>query len=294
MNENSQKFSLISLLGVLVCGALLFVSYQQSAVLAQLGLALLAAAAVYAGFKRKIDFNDSGLYLCAVFFVVVSFALEELLLENNANLALYASAYALGSVPFGLLLAKIFANVDIKDAGSKSIGATNVLRVVKEKNIKLAKTLAVATFACDFLKAFLPILALKLAANADIAVLSNTQFPAMLYSVGVFAVLGHCFSLYLGGEGGKGVATAAGVMGVLLPLELAIGLAAWFVVGKVFKISSVASLAGLIAFLIALFTIASESVGGEKSAIIVICLIIIYKHIPNIKRLLSKKECKVV
>lgn len=277
----------IILLGGLVVGAvLMFFSYAQESILTRILLAVLAGLSVYASSYKKLDFNDVNLYIFALCAVVLTFAMRELFISPtpNANLLLYLGAYLLGSVPFGFLLAKFFAKVDIKEAGSKSIGATNVLRVVKENNAKLAKKLAVATFACDFLKAALPILALKLAAYDD----------NMLYSIGVFAVLGHCFSAYLSLEGGKGVATAAGVMAVLLPLELIIGLVAWFVVGKIFKISSLASLAGLVAFLIAAFTIHYEMSINTHAPVLVICFIIVYKHIPNIKRLIFKKECKVV
>ena len=272
--------------GIALGAVLLFFAYTQESTLARICLGILAGASVYAGAHKRVDFNDASFYVFAVCAVVLCFALRELFLstEPNANLAIYLGAYLLGSVPFGFLIAKGFAKVDIKQAGSKSIGATNVLRVVKQNNPKLAKKLAVATFACDFLKAALPILALKFAGYDD----------NMLYSVGVFAVLGHCFSAYLGLEGGKGVATAAGVMSVLLPIELVIGLTAWFIVGKVFKISSVASLAGLAAFLIAAFTIHYDMSINTHAPVLVICFIIIYKHIPNIKRLFHKEECKVV
>ena len=279
--------TLYTLAGIAAWLAFLFFSCTSESVLRQLLFGALAGLCAYAGLAKKIDLNDSKLYAAVLVSIILSFAVEDLFFYEDAanpNLALYLGAYLLGSVPFGLLLAKCFANVDIKASGSKSIGATNVLRVVRQDNPKLAKRLAVATFACDFLKATLPIFALKIAGFDD-----NT-----LWSVGVLAVLGHCFSAYLGFEGGKGVATSAGVMAVLLPAELAIGLTAWFVVGKVFKISSVASLAGLLAFLIASFSLHYEMSINTHAPILVICALIIYKHIPNIRRLFHKEECKVV
>ncbi|HEB7543115.1 TPA: glycerol-3-phosphate acyltransferase, partial [Campylobacter coli] len=72
------------------------------------------------------------------------------------NLIIYAIAYLLGSIPFGLILAKQFAQINIQNQGSKSIGATNVLRVVKEKDPVLAKKLAIATIVLDFAKATIP------------------------------------------------------------------------------------------------------------------------------------------
>ena len=200
------------------------------------------------------------------------------------NLLIYLMAYLIGSIPFGMILAKTFAKINIKNEGSKSIGATNVLRVVGQNDPKLAKKLAIFTIILDFLKAFVPILIFKLLGYDD----------GILWSIGVLGVMGHCFSIYLFFEGGKGVATGAGVMAVMLPIELFIGVFVWFLVGKIFKISSIASLCALISFLISSFIIHYDMSINTHAPIILICFIIFYKHIPNIKRLLSKEECKVI
>ncbi|EHE0558359.1 glycerol-3-phosphate 1-O-acyltransferase PlsY [Campylobacter upsaliensis] len=201
------------------------------------------------------------------------------------NLTIYALAYLLGSVPFGLILARVFAKVDIKNQGSKSIGATNVLRVVKEANPNLAKKLAIATIILDFAKAFIPLMVLKFL-NYDLN---------LLWSVAVLTIFGHCFSLYLFFEGGKGIATGAGAMAVLLPLEVLSAFVLWLVVGKVFKISSLASLMGLLAFIITSFVFNyNMPVINTHAPVFIIAFIILYKHLPNIKRLLFKEECKVI
>ncbi|EAI7242927.1 glycerol-3-phosphate 1-O-acyltransferase PlsY [Campylobacter upsaliensis] len=201
------------------------------------------------------------------------------------NLTIYALAYLLGSVPFGLILARVFAKVDIKNQGSKSIGATNVLRVVKEANPYLAKKLAIATIILDFAKAFIPLMVLKFL-NYDLN---------LLWSVAVLTIFGHCFSLYLFFEGGKGIATGAGAMAVLLPLEVLSAFIAWFIIGKVFKISSLASLMGLLAFITTSFVFNyNMPVIDTHAPVFIIAFIILYKHLPNIKRLLFKEECKVI
>ncbi|ELS5288833.1 glycerol-3-phosphate 1-O-acyltransferase PlsY [Campylobacter upsaliensis] len=198
---------------------------------------------------------------------------------------MYALAYLLGSVPFGLILARVFAKVDIKNQGSKSIGATNVLRVVKEANPYLAKKLAIATIILDFAKAFIPLMVLKFL-NYDLN---------LLWSVAVLTIFGHCFSLYLFFEGGKGIATGAGAMAVLLPLEVLSAFVLWLVVGKVFKISSLASLMGLLAFITTSFVFNyNMPVIDTHAPVFIIAFIILYKHLPNIKRLLFKEECKVI
>ncbi|EAK2873718.1 glycerol-3-phosphate 1-O-acyltransferase PlsY, partial [Campylobacter upsaliensis] len=175
--------------------------------------------------------------------------------------------------------------VDIKNQGSKSIGATNVLRVVKEANPNLAKKLAIATIILDFAKAFIPLMVLKFL-NYDLN---------LLWSVAVLTIFGHCFSLYLFFEGGKGIATGAGAMAVLLPLEVLSAFVLWLVVGKVFKISSLASLMGLLAFITTSFVFNyNMPVIDTHAPVFIIAFIILYKHLPNIKRLLFKEECKVI
>jgi len=106
---------------------------------------------------------------------------------SNTNIQFYLLAYLVGSIPFGLILAKLFAGVDIKKEGSGNIGATNVLRVLKEKNPKLAKKLSVATLLLDALKGVF-VLLLGYAAGVP---------QETLWAIAVFAVIGHCFSIFL-------------------------------------------------------------------------------------------------
>ncbi|MBT0823649.1 glycerol-3-phosphate 1-O-acyltransferase PlsY [Campylobacter lari] len=201
------------------------------------------------------------------------------------NLIIYLLAYLIGAIPFGLLLAQIFAKTNIKNAGSKSIGATNVLRVIKESDPKLAKTLAVATIILDALKGIIPILVAKFLAYDE----------NILWTMAVLAVFGHCFSPYLKFEGGKGVATGAGVLAVFLPFEIMSAILAWFVIGKVFKISSLASLGALVVLIITSFVFHYDMpVINTHAPIFIIAFIVVYKHIPNILRLIGKQECKVI
>ncbi|MCV3391410.1 glycerol-3-phosphate 1-O-acyltransferase PlsY [Campylobacter sp. IFREMER_LSEM_CL2101] len=201
------------------------------------------------------------------------------------NLIIYLLAYLIGAIPFGLLLAQIFAKTNIKNAGSKSIGATNVLRVVKESNPKLAKTLAIATIILDAFKGIIPILVAKILGYDE----------NILWTMAVLAVFGHCFSPYLKFEGGKGVATGAGVLAVFLPFEIISAVLAWFIIGKVFKISSLASLGALTVLIITSFIFHYDMpVINTHAPIFIIAFIVIYKHIPNILRLIGKQECKVI
>ena len=203
---------------------------------------------------------------------------------TNQNIVFYLLAYLIGSIPFGLILAKTFAGVDIKSQGSKSIGATNVLRVVKQTNPSLAKKLGIATVLLDALKGTLVLLV-----GIYYGVSNET-----LWAIAVLAVLGHCYSIYLGLEGGKGVATGLGVYIVLIPYSTLIGAVVWIVCAKVLKISSLSSLLGLIAAVISAIFIYNGLGINSNIPMYLIAFIILYKHIPNIIRIIKGEEKKVI
>ncbi|WP_456323629.1 glycerol-3-phosphate 1-O-acyltransferase PlsY [Hydrogenimonas sp.] len=203
---------------------------------------------------------------------------------SNPNILFYLAAYLVGGIPFGLILAKTFARVDIKNSGSQSIGATNVLRVVKERDPKLAKKLAVATVVLDALKGVAVLAVAKMAGVPD----------ATLWAIAVLAVAGHCFSPYLMFEGGKGIATGVGVLAFMMPDVTAIALVVWFILIKTIRISSLASLGALAAFIVASYVIYPDVPNIHSHAPIwIISIIIVYKHIPNIVRLLTGREKRV-
>jgi len=202
----------------------------------------------------------------------------------NINIILYLSAYLIAGIPFGYLLAKQFAGVDIKNAGSGNIGATNVLRVVKEQDPSLAKKLGAATLFLDAVKGMVVILIAKLLGAPE----------SVLWTLAVLSVVGHCFSAFLMFEGGKGVATGFGVLLVMMPVPALIAIAVWVGASKGLKISSLSSLIGLVAFIIASYVIYPEVPGiGSHAPIWIIAIIIFYKHIPNIVRLFKREETKV-
>lgn len=199
----------------------------------------------------------------------------------NTNAQFFIAAYLIGAIPFGLILAKKFAHVDIKQSGSKSIGATNVLRVVKEKDPSLAKKLGAATLALDALKGIAVLIAGYIAGVSE----------ATLWGIAVLAVLGHCFSPYLNFEGGKGVATGMGVMAFMLPLETLISVVVWALGAKLIKISSLSSLTALGALVAASFVLHPDM---AHAPVVIIAFILVYKHIPNIVRLVKGEEKRVV
>ena len=179
--------------------------------------------------------------------------------------------YALGSIPFGLLLAKAAGKGDIRQVGSGNIGATNVLRTG-------SKWLAAAVLLLDLGKGFAAVwLAARLWTNvADTAALG--------------VVVGHCFPVWLGFRGGKGVATTAGVcFGLGWPIGLAYA-AVWLGMLAVTRISSLAGMSAAIAAPVAAIVLEQWMV---VPALVVIALIVIVLHRENIGRLRAGTEPKV-
>jgi glycerol-3-phosphate acyltransferase PlsY len=177
--------------------------------------------------------------------------------------------YLLGSIPFGLVLTKLGGAGDIRGIGSGNIGATNVLRTGR-------KGLAAATLGFDIVKGLLPVWLGYRWYGPDVAVLA-----------GLGAVLGHCFPVWLLFRGGKGVATAAGVMLGLTPAVVPVALLAFALVFAATRIVSVASLTAAVAA-----PVTAWWLGHAQAAelYLVIAVIVWIKHAANIGRLLKGEE----
>ncbi|MFI8666851.1 glycerol-3-phosphate 1-O-acyltransferase PlsY [Qipengyuania sp. NPDC077410] len=188
--------------------------------------------------------------------------------------ALYAAllGYLIGSIPFGLLLTKAAGMGDVRSIGSGNIGATNVLRTGN-------KGLAVATLVLDLAKGLAPVV---------IAGQLWGEMP-MAFAAGA-AVLGHCFPVWLGFKGGKGVATNAGVsFGLAWPIGLAYAFV-WLSVLAIFRVSSLAGMAAVVA------AAAAAPLFGYPQffpVLAAIAVVIIYLHRANITRLMKGDEPKV-
>jgi len=180
--------------------------------------------------------------------------------------------YLLGAIPFGLLLTRAAGLGDIRAIGSGNIGATNVLRSGR-------KNLAAATLLLD---------ALKGAAAALVAARLAGEAAALWAGLG--AVLGHLFPVWLGFRGGKGVATAYGVLfGVAWPVGLAAG-AVWLVVAGVARRSSLAALA---AFALAPIFAVFLADGGVVKLALAIGVLVFIRHHANIRRLIAGTEPRI-
>ncbi len=200
---------------------------------------------------------------------------------SNTNVQFYILAYLVGSIPFGLIIAKYFAGVDIKKEGSGNIGATNVLRVLKQKDPSRAKKLAAATLLLDALKGVVVLLLGSVAGVPE----------ETLWAIAVLAVVGHCFSIFLMGEGGKGVATGLGVLLYMLPLAALVGIVIWVVAAKTVKISSLSSLLGVLGAVGASFVLYPQI---AHAPVVIIGVLILYKHTDNIIRLFTGEEKAIV
>jgi glycerol-3-phosphate acyltransferase PlsY len=183
--------------------------------------------------------------------------------------------YLIGSIPVGYIICRIFKNIDIRKFGSGNIGATNVYRVCGLK-------LGFPVLIFDILKGFIPVYIGK------ILKFSN---PLILIG-GILSILGHSFSIFLKGKGGKGVSTSFGVVIGLFPLPAFFSFVLWLIVVFLTKYVSLASISGalLLPFSVYIFTrdIFLSSIG------ILIFLFILYTHRENIKRLLNKKENRII
>ena len=180
-------------------------------------------------------------------------------------------SYILGSIPFGLILIKIFLNKDIRTVGSKNIGATNVLRVGN-------KLVAGLTLCLDISK------------GTAAVIITNYYFPTLIYLSALTAFLGHIFPIWLKFKGGKGVAT---YLGIIFALSSKLGLIfclTWILIAFVTKYSSLSS---IISVLI-IFIISFREINFElNSYLFITFVIILYTHKQNIIRLKNKTEDKI-
>ena len=192
-------------------------------------------------------------------------------------------SYLSGSIPFGLILTKIFSKVDIRKIGSGNIGATNVLRTGN-------KYLALTTLLLDISKGYLPVM------------ITSQHYPELIHLSSLLAFLGHLFPIWLKFKGGKGVAT---YLGILFALSLQLSLLfifTWLVVSLIFRYSSLSSMFGSFTVFVVTFIkdTALKSInvntnldGDIKFTLFIFFILIIFTHRKNISNLKNKTEKKI-
>ena len=191
-------------------------------------------------------------------------------------------AYILGSIPNALWIGKVFRGIDVREYGSKNTGSTNAARVLGAK-------LGILTLILDISKGAIPV-ALSFFMKVDL--LENMTGISSLdpIMVGIFAIIGHSFSLFMKFKGGKAVATTVGVFTVLVPKALLLAAVVFFVIFAVTRYVSVSSITAAISLPIFIFflywDVPYTIFGG------IIAILIIVKHKSNIQRLLNGTESK--
>lgn len=197
-------------------------------------------------------------------------------------LLICALAYLLGSIPFGLVLVRLFRNEDIREKGSGNIGATNVIRSGN-------KGLGALTFLLDAAKGFVAVIAAwQIARHAH---LTQSQAQTMAAAAAICAVLGHVYTIWLRFKGGKGVATGFGVFLGIAPLAAGIALLTFIAVFALSRYVSLASILAAIVFPVAMVLLARHTFAPLMIvAMIALPVLIIVKHHANIRRLVAGTE----
>ena len=196
---------------------------------------------------------------------------------------IFLLSYISGSVPFGLILTKLFQGKDIRKFGSGNIGATNVLRTGN-------KTLAIITLILDVLKGYIPV------------IVTANYSPEFIQLSALIVFLGHLFPVWLNFKGGKGVATYLGVL-IALSVQLSILFVfTWIIVSLIFKYSSLSSMFS--SFTVMIISVVRNGVNAAINPdfnitndinilLFIFFILIIFTHRENIFNLKNKKEKKI-
>ena len=186
-------------------------------------------------------------------------------------LLVFFYSYFLGSIPFGLIITKIFLKKDIRNIGSGNIGTTNVLRTGK-------KSLAVATLLLDALKGYSSV------------VISLIYFNDLIFLSALICFIGHVFPIWLSFRGGKGVAVYLGIIiSLSFPLGIVFGVS-WLFIALIFKYSSLSSMVG--ALIVLLYSILLNDY-SLSFFLCMIFIIILFTHRENIRKLKNSEESKI-
>ena len=180
------------------------------------------------------------------------------------------ASYLMGSVPFGLILTKIFLKKDIREIGSGNIGATNALRSGN-------KLIGYSTLILDIAKAIIPVIYVKI------------NYPDLIYIASLCAFLGHVFPIWLKFKGGKGVAS---YVGILFSINIILGLIfviSWAFIFLLFRYSSLSSIIGSLS--VPIYILITGQI-NDAIFFATMFILIFFTHRENIKRLKNKEESK--
>ncbi len=185
------------------------------------------------------------------------------------------ASYLLGNVPFGLLVGKLFYKIDVRRYGSGNIGATNIFRT-------LGPGPALVVLIGDAGKGALAVLLGWLAGRGS---------PEWMFLAGVAGIAGHNWPAVLGFKGGRGIATSLGVIATLMPQVTLIILGIWLIVLAFSRYVSLASISAAVALPVTLLFFPQPRIYALGS--LILSAFALYRHIPNMKRLMAGKEFKI-
>ena len=204
----------------------------------------------------------------------------------GAYIFVILAAYLLGSISFSVIISKKMAGFDVREKGSGNAGSTNVLRTVGKKA-------AIITLLCDTLKG---VVAVLIAFIVGLIIGENADKALLVQLAGFFVILGHTFPVFFGFKGGKGIATA---LGVLLVTNWNIGLVCLvfaLVVMAITRMVSLGSIAAAVLFPILVIFVGHTAYiadGGYFIYSLILAALVIFNHRANIKRLIEGKENKL-
>jgi glycerol-3-phosphate acyltransferase PlsY len=186
---------------------------------------------------------------------------------------LLLASYLIGAFPSSYVVGRLTRGIDLRQHGSKNLGATNAFRV-------LGWRAAIPVFVIDIMKGFLP--------AAFFPAWDQSARPEWALAYGAAAIIGHVFSIYVGFKGGKGVATGAGVFLALAPVAIAVSSAVWI---SVLFLTGYVSLASIISALsVPIVVLLVQGVGPILALAVALALFIVYAHRANIRRLMRGEE----
>jgi acyl phosphate:glycerol-3-phosphate acyltransferase len=197
--------------------------------------------------------------------------------------ALLVSSYLLGSIPFGYLTGRL-GGIDIRQAGSGNVGATNVVRV-------LGKRYGYPVFALDFLKGFGAVKISMLIAPGRPPEWNSPEIFGILAALS--SVLGHLYPPWLKFKGGKGVATSAGALLALTPVATLIGVAIWIIVFWLTRYVSLASITAAVVLPVVILVVSSQDQNKDRPLVYssaCVAAVVIWRHRSNLSRLMRGTE----
>lgn len=194
-------------------------------------------------------------------------------------------AYLIGSIPTGYIFGRALKGIDIREHGSGNLGATNVFRVI-------GKVPGICVFIIDFVKGMLVVVLVPVILQRFSPALSQKISGFFCIFLGLSVIAGHIWTIFLKFKGGKGVATTAGVIAGLAPWLFLTCFGVWIVVFMIWRYVSLASISAAVVMpILALFS-------GKRMEFsifcIILCLVAVYSHMSNIKRLIKGTENKIL